>query len=78
MSRIGASKQREREPEEPALERITAIAYRRDADGFYRAATVTIDGDRVVEVDESRPLDRVSAEYDYRVRAGKLFHEVTS
>lgn len=53
-----------------------AIAIRKNADGTYTASTLVIEGDRVVSRDESKANFRAYAEQQFRIRAGKMFHEI--
>lgn len=55
-----------------ALKR-TAVTLWLDENGAWRCSTLTLEGDRVVEEETSRPMVRSVAEADYRARSGRLF-----
>lgn len=86
------SKQRERESAEAArqareaiecatlnvIERVLehAVSLRKNADGTWTASTIIIEGDRVVSREESKANFRAYGEQQFRIRAGKMFHEM--
>jgi hypothetical protein len=53
-----------------------AISLRKNAEGDWVAATLIIEGDRVVSRDESKPNFRAYGEQQFKIRAGRMFHDL--